>query len=342
LPLKRLLLLTVLQMCISGIFSQISGASCSTYYFAKAFGHSGYIYTPKLTLLPGGDVIASCYKGNYFNVAKLSAKGDTIWNKLYDIPNSFPGGHQKGVLDTDGNLLFAVNGNCFLKIDTSGKFLSGKQIENFASMVIYDMAVLTNGDKIILYSDNTGDGAILARLDNDLNTVKWCKSLSFYWTFFSNILIDQNNIIIGGECAETVYSFDTHSFIGKVDASNGDLLQFRYYKAQNSYSYMTDIYKCGKGYLASCYLVNEDPASGRHAYIRFDDQLAFLNARRIAGHTNTTVADWNFHYLPQPDGSFYVTDGASWDLTLSYIDNKDSIKWVKDMPSLFSYPSDIA
>lgn len=340
--LNRCLLFIVASFVIfSNSSAQNLEDSCSTHYFTKSINHIGYIYTPKLTMLPGGDVLATCFRGNTFNAAKINSRGDTIWNKLYDVPNSWGILHHKTLIDLDGNILLAVNEDNFIKIDTSGNFLSGKKIQNTRNLAVRDIVMMNNGDKIILFTDNVSGGAILARFDTDLNELKWSKLLLFYSTQFTNILIDKDKIIIGGASVGVRNASNKHSFIGKIDAFTGKLVQFRYYKAENSFSSIQNLYQYDNGYIASCYLVNESVESGKNGYIRFDKDLNILSARRIKEHSFTFHTNWGFHYLPQPNGSFYLAFGASWSLSLSLIGKNDSIKWVKDIPGLYSYPSDI-
>jgi gliding motility-associated-like protein len=322
-------------------FSQTTGKDCSTYYYATSFNHVGYTYSAQVVPLPHGEAAIGCIKGNIINVAKLSAKGDTLWDRLYDIPGSLSASIMKALLDVDGNLLFAINSNYFLKIDTSGNFVSGKRIQNNADLLLYKMALLSNGDKIIMFSNYAYGQAVLARFDKDLNTIKWCKYYSCFNPWFGDFCVDDDNIIFGGGCAEFEYNSDWHSFIGKIDGANGNLLAFKYYKADSSFSRIRGLYKCGNDYIANCDVYTLDAAGDTRAYIRFDHQLQIKNSKRITGYYNWRANDVTFNFLPQKDGSFYVAYGADWTLGLLYIDNNDTLKWVKDMPGLLSYPSDI-
>jgi gliding motility-associated-like protein len=321
--------------------SQTTGKDCSTYYYATSFNHVGYTYSAQVVPLPHGEVAIACIKGNIINVAKLSAKGDTVWDKLYNIPGSLGGEIMKGLLDVDGNLLFGINSNYFIKTDTNGNFVSGKSIQNNADLLLYKMALLSNGDKIIMFSNYTYGQAVLARFDKDLNTMKWCKYYSCFNPWFGDFCVDDDNIIFGGGCAEFEYNFDSNSFIGKIDGATGNLLAFKYFKADSSFSRIRGLYKCGNDYIANCDVYTLDNAGDTRAYIRFDDQFQIKNSKRITGYSNWLANDVTFSFLPQKDGSFYVAYGESYTLGLLYIDNNDALRWVKDMPGLLSYPSDI-
>lgn len=241
-------------------------------------------------------------------------------------------------MDYDGNLLFATAKGSFLKTDQDGNYVSGKLADGNNNIFIHDMTMLPDGDKIIRYSSVSGN-PVLARLDKDLNTVKWSKQYVYYHyqpftVQFSNLLIDGNDILLAGGFRPKNSNLDYQSFITKIDAATGDTSVFRYYETENSISFINKIYKTNTGYLANCYL-SVTASAGRSGYIRFDEDLNIVRSKRLNGQFNS----YNFSFLPHADGSFHVTYGGLWDMTLSLIDGKDSIRWVKDLPGLLSNPS---
>ncbi|MEO8415337.1 MAG: gliding motility-associated C-terminal domain-containing protein [Ginsengibacter sp.] len=317
------------------------GNTCTAYYFSTSFSHAEHTTDLQVIPLPGDEVAVGCIKGNSINVVKLTINGDTTWNKLYTVAGSAGGQVMKGLLDLDGSLLFAVNSNYVIKIDTSGKLLSCKTIQSQRQLTLFKMALLSSGDKVIMFSNYPYAGALLVRYDKDLSMVKWCKYYSFFNPSFGDFCVDQDNIIFAGGCAESEYDFNLNSFIGKIDGVTGNVLQFKYYKADNSFSRINGLYICGNDYIANCHMSSAATAYGTRAFIRFDKQLQIKTCKRITGYSNAITPSINFRFLPQPDGSFYIAYGQLGDLSLMYIDNADVMKWVKDMPGLFSYPSDI-
>lgn len=275
-----------------------------------------------------------------FCLIKINASGDTIWNKSYRINGgSRDGWEQTTRLDTDGTLLCALSGDQLVKIDTNGILIWAKQIQfKYGNEKFYHIQVLDNGDKILFYQATDDGRSLMVRCSPDLGTIKWCKYFYFYYGTYTNIVIDGNKIVFAGSASDQDYSFTLYPFIASLNLSNGSLLDFRYYKSNEATGIIRSLYKCGNGYLG---LSSFSFSNGSNGYVRFNGDLSVKSVNQFQGVGISDYPQTQFSFAPQTDGSFYMAYGGYFDLALSYIDNRDSLIYVEDIPGFYSFPSDL-
>ncbi|MGN6211495.1 T9SS type B sorting domain-containing protein [Parafilimonas sp.] len=305
-------------------------------YYQSSFLHEGNNGAAQLLLLPGGSIMIMS-KTNYGStLLKLNSNGDTVWNKVYKTPDTDGNSICKVMLNQKNEIIALMN-ESLMKLDTGGNILSSRliKVDNFFPR---DMALLANNDIVVFFSEGFDNG-LLARYSSDFSSVTWAQQINLSNAYFSNIVTDDNAIILSGSFSPE-YIFSNNPFICRIDAATGNLLQLRCYTTKETESTITKLYKCGNGYIALGYLNYADPDAGRNVYMRFDKELNLLVTKRIKGYQ---VGIWNYSFVlsPHEDGSFYIAAGLSFDLSLGLVDKDDTILWMKDMPNLYDGPSDI-
>jgi gliding motility-associated-like protein len=315
-------------------------------YFQDNFHHLGTNGYPKLTILPDNTMIlSSLFNNSGTNLIKLTSLGDTIWTKTYNSSN--PTGanrNPKTLYDVNGNLFSVLNNKYLAELDGSGNVLSTKYVNGLDIYGFGDAAIFPNGDKLILFDVQNGYnyGSILVRVDKSLNTIKWSKLVGGNGLQFSNILIDGNTIVIGGESFLLPYDGSiTVSFVCKINGDDGSIIATNSYRDPDSGSGVKFLYKSGNGYIIdgeTYYSGNSNVV--RPYYIRLTSDLHIQASKRIDELPN--VYSGLYYLLPENDGSFYGTYGENFNLTIFKVDGNDSVLWVKRQPDNLSYPGDIA
>ena len=316
----------LLSICLTRTNAQI----CSNNYYQTSLHYVGDTYSSSLTLLPGGNAIISQYVNENFNLIKITSSGDTLWNKIYLTSNTYDRSYSHATkLDNDGTLLCLIKIDELLKVDTNGVVLSARHIQLPDYRYAYDIQVLANGDKILLFNSlGAVDGGTIIRLGNDLQTIKWSKDVNGNFGHFTNALIDNDQIIIAAS-----------NSMCRFDLATGALLGFTNYTMGSLPSRIKKIYKCGDGYLATVTLY--DNQNGYYGYARFSSSLSLLSVRQLQRYDDYTITEYAFSCAPQPDGSFYMAYGGFADVSLSYINKKDEVQWSERFPLINSYPDDM-
>ena len=319
-------------------FHSFSQTDCKQYFFENNIGQlDAGLTPPKLFTASNGDVIFGGMKGDSFVVAKLNYRGDSIWDKIYFIPGGFYSTYSRGLQDIDGNLLFAVAPNYFIKLDTAGNIIGAKSINNIGMEVI-DMVMLKNGDKLVLFQKNSLAEIVL--LNADLSVTRWCKAFYAYSYYFTNLVVDSNIALMSGAYTGSVYPYTSLSFITKFNLADGSVIQNQTCSLPNNGLSFTDILKCGSDYIAVWTTDNNDFPNSNRGYTRFDAQLNVKKNKRITNYS-VNYSSPSFVFQGMPDGSFYYAFGESFNLALGHISSNDTLHWVKDVPGDYSNPSDL-
>ncbi len=328
----------VTQLFFTKGFSQ----DCSVNFFAKSYTgwgfNTGGSQGDKLTILPDSSMIIC----NSLLIARIYKNTEVAWSKsLY----SFGGNTSNAIADYDGGIV-CVMGNNIIKFDTLGNIIYQKKtnfnIDNGHDVTysesFRDIAMLENGDKMVLYEDVSGRyGGYLIRYDRDMTVIKWCKNLRFNDNInFTNMVIDGGKIVLAGICKEFYFAAPV-GFLASVDAGNGNLIRTGYFDCANLGG-LRNLYKGDGQYFLTGNLINQTYAEGSSFYIRIDSLFNVLAIRRIVGYTDnfsTTIS-----FVAQSDNSFYGIIGRGFTATIFNIDKQDSIKWFQGY-LIGGYPHDV-
>jgi len=198
------------------IFSNGFSQDCSVDFFLKSYTGDGFktggSQGDRLTFLPDSSMIIC---SPHF-ISRISKKATVLWTK--SLVNSGVNA-SNAVVDYDGNIV-CVMGSNIVKYDTSGNLMyqknmtfnldNGYDVTN--SQSFRDIGILSNGDKIVLYQDNSGTyGGYLFRFDRDMKAIKWCKNIRYDYIHFTNIIIEGSKIVIAGISQK---NFDPATFAG--------------------------------------------------------------------------------------------------------------------------------
>jgi len=328
----------VTQLFFTKGFSQ----DCSVNFFAKSYTgwgfNTGGSQGDKLTILPDSSMIMC----NSQLIARIYKNTEVAWSKsLY----SFGGNTSNAIADYDGGIV-CVMGNNIIKFDTSGNIIYQKKM-NFNidnghdvtySESFKDIAMLENGDKLVLYEDVSGKyGGYLIRYDRDMTVIKWCKNLRFNDNInFTNLIIDGGKIVLAGICKEFYFAAPV-GFLVSVDAGNGSLIRTGFFDCANLGG-LRNLYKGDGQYFLTGNLINQTYTDGSYFYIRIDSLLNVVAMRGIVGYTDnfsTTIS-----LTAQSDNSFYGIIGRGITATIFNIDKQDSIKWFQSY-LIGGYPHDV-
>ena len=328
----------VTQVILSNGFSQ----DCSVNFFSKSYTGDGFklggSQGDRLTILPDSSMIMC----NSRFIARIYKNAEVAWSKSF---NSSGGNTSNAIADYDGGIVCAI-GNSIIKFDTSGNIIyqkkmhfdmdNGYDITNSESF--RDIAMLENGDKVVLYEDFGGRyGGYLLRFDRDMTVIKWCKNLRFNDNInFTNMLIEGGKIVLAGLCKENYYGASL-GFLASVDWGNGSLIRTGYFNCPNLGS-LRSLYKGNGQYFLSGTLLNQTFADGRYCYIRIDSLFNVLAIRRIVGYTDNFGT--TFSFAPQSDNSLYGMIGRGLTATIFNIDKQDSINWFQGY-LIGGYPHDV-
>ncbi len=331
------------------IFTKGFSQDCSVEYFSKSytgvslFGMSGS-QGDRLTILPDSSMVMC----NSRFLARVSQNGNVLWSKF--IFGSGNTGTANALVDYDSSIV-CVMGSTIIKFDTLGNVLYQKTIhlgigtnnDTTNTESFRDIAILDNGDKVLLYQDDLGSyGGYLVRFDKDMNMVRWCKMIQSVNTQqdnigFTNLLIEGDKIVVAG-CRRQIAGSTRSGFLASFDTSNGSLARINYFNCINMGGF-DRLYKGNGQYFVTGYLLNQSDAAGRYCYIRIDAGFNVLAIRRIVGYTDNFPT--TFSYAPQSDNSLYGMVGrGGFTSTMFYIDNTDSVRWARAY-SIESYPSDV-
>ncbi|MEO6549665.1 MAG: gliding motility-associated C-terminal domain-containing protein [Ferruginibacter sp.] len=322
------------------IFSKGYSQDCSTDFFSNGYIGNGFAMGgsqgDRLTILPDSSMVMC----NSHFLARISQKGNVLWSKLF---SGYGGNTSNAVVDYDGSIV-CVMGLNIIKIDTSGNILYQKKMDfNMNggydltnSELFRDIAILPNGDKVILYEDDSGPyGGYLFRFDKDMTQIKWCKNIQYSGIHFTNIIIQGSKIVVAGITKE-ISDPARLGFLASFNANDGSLLKANNFNCFNL-GFINRLYEGNGQYLLTGYLVNQTDADGRYCYMRIDSNFNVLSIRRFVGYTDYFAT--TFSFVPQKDNSLYGMVGRGLIATMFNIDKDDSIKWFKAY-LLAAYPSD--
>ncbi|MDN3656745.1 gliding motility-associated C-terminal domain-containing protein [Ferruginibacter paludis] len=335
---KRFVIFIVTLLIFTKGFSQ----DCSVDFFFRSYTGDGFKtggwQGDRLTILPDSSMLIC----NSRFIARISQKGDVLWSKLF---SGYGGNTSNAIADYDGTIV-CVMGSDIIKIDTSGNTLFQKKIyfdndggyDVTYSESFRDIAILDDGDKVILYEDHFGaHGGYLLRLDKDMTVIKWCKNIRYNSIGFTNIVIDGNKIVLAGLSAET-FNPAAFCFLASFDSNNGSLIKANYFSCLNLGS-LDRLYKGNGQYFLMGTLLNQTYEEGRYCYMRINSDFSVLAIRRFVGYTD--YFGTTFSFAPQNNNSLYGMIGrGSFVTTMFNIDKNDSVKWVKDH-LMGGFPGDI-
>lgn len=299
-------------------------ASCISKDFIRSATYPGGGAAQTLVEGPENSFYMTGVLNNRLVVQRITNDGDTLWTKKYSNSNSVITGNARLIIDTDKNPLIAYDGNLFMKIDKNGNILSTKRITpSLYSAYFVDIKVLPGGDKIIVFYSSSNH--VIARLSGDLARVKWSKQINSFNAYLKEMVIDNNKIIVVGS-ASMLYSFDNIGLAYMFSADNGSLIRENWFKVDDTYIHLTNVYKYNNGYIARGSLSMSSTAytTDNHVIIRFDTALNITSAYKFGNIKD----DYSLTLAVKPDGSFYGASGFSSN-TLFFVDNKDSIRWAK-------------
>jgi hypothetical protein len=318
---------------------------CQVKYFQNNFHHLGTNGYPSLAMLPDNTLIVSSLSNNSrTNLIKISSLGDTIWSKMYmNTVQTGANTNAKTLYDLNGSLFSVLNTKYLAELDTSGDVLSAKHIDGLDNYGFQDAAIFPDGDKLLLYDQQNGydQGAVLIRIDKNLNTIKWSKLIGGTGLLFSNLLIDGNTIVVAGGSDTPPYIGQASvSFVTKINGDDGSLVSTNSYRDPESGSRAIFLYKSGDGYIIDGVTYYSGGVNiVRSYYIRLSSDLHIQVSKQMAELPN--VNSGLYYLLPENDGSFYGTYGQNFNLTIFKVNSKDSVIWVKRQPDNLSYPGDL-
>lgn len=274
-------------------------------------------------------------------LARISQRGDVLWSKFF---SGYGGNTSNAVTDYDGSIV-CVMGSNIIKMDTSGNIVYQKKVyfnmeggyDVSNSEIFRDIAILDNGDKVMLYEDVYGPyGGYLFRFDKDMTVIKWCKNIRYNGIRFTNMVIEGSKIVVAGLSAD-IFDPATFAFLASFDSNDGSLIKTNYFNCSNLGS-LRRLYKGNGQYFLMGTLLNQTDAAGRYCYMRIDSGFNVLAIRRIVGYTD--YFGTSFSFAPQNDNSLYGMVGrGGFTTTMFNIDKNDSVKWVKAY-LMGGFPSD--
>ena len=337
--LKKEWVIFIIMLIISGnVFSQ----NCSVNLFFKSYTGDGFAiggsHDDRLTILPDSSMIMC----NSLFIARIYQNTDVAWSKSY---LGYTGKSSNALADYDGGIVCAL-GNNICKFDTSGNVVyqkkiafaldNGNDVTNLLSF--RDIAILEDGDKVVLYEDVTGRyGGYLCRFDKDMTIVKWCKNIRYNNDiYFTNMVVDGSKIILSGLCKEFYYSAP-YIFLAAINSGDGSLSRAGYLNCPDLGS-LNRLYKGNGQYFLTGNLLNQTDAAGKYFYIRIDSLFNGLSMRRIIGYTDYFGTSYSL--APQNDNSLYGIIGRGIGATIFKIDKQDSINWHKAY-LIGGYPHDV-
>ena len=292
--------------------------ACITKHYSKSYFYNDVGTIHSFLEIPDHKLLLSGEMTNDVVIMKTDEDGNTIWcNKYSQNPLGAAYTNTRTLLDNDNNLLTAFDQNSTVilaAIDTAGNPIKASSISlPQETLVLVDLGMADNGDKILLLDRNNNGIYILLRLSPDLSKVIWSKQFdsysfkSYYSLTLKNLLIDRNRILIPSELGILCF-----------DASTGNFIERKYYTTNGNNPHITTIYRCGSGYLLkfSAYEIQS------WGIVRVDSALNLVNAYTFPSLNNREPLE----IFPTKDGSYY----AAYDYTLGrimYVSQQDSILW---------------
>ena len=329
---------------------QVNFPTCTDSFYLKTFQHNKQDGVGGLFQLPGGNLIVYGLSNGFFGVSKHDVNGNMIFSKSLD-PISYYS-MSKVLPDFDGTLFIASENSAnYYQMDTLGSILTAKKItdkEGYQYSLFRDMAILPNGDKIILFQDNVAEKCLIARLSKDLSTVIWSKFLhgSNFGAEVSylSLLVDGQKLFLCGSASTYFYQTFSASVL-QLDINNGNLYKEKRFKLNlpapslNGIS-LSKIMKYNDGYLLLAHMeaMNSLTNNDKNAYVRFDTNMNVISIHGLKNVNNDFLQYGNaIDLYTETDGSLYGIHGFSTQ-SMFLIDKYDSVKWAKTLYAYVGFP----
>jgi gliding motility-associated-like protein len=289
-----------------------SAQTCTTQQYSKNYTFNGKIgYINSALETPEHKLVFSGSMNSGFALFKTNQDGVTMWSKHFGN-STYLDGQTRTVIDKDSNYVSGFTAGTvpvIFKSDTAGNTILAKAFaKSFGYLNFTDLAVMNNGDKIILLNDGNSywDGYFLLRCSPDLSSIIWSKFYSEYELKQRKILADGNKIILAGATGITV-----------VNASTGNLIVRKRYTISGYNVSFLDVHRYNDGYL-----VNSNSAPQSHIVLRLD-----TNFNLVSAYTLTNTINYQLEIYPEPDGSYYAAHQYA--TNLFYVDKNDVVVWSK-------------
>src|ERR1700722_14581841 len=186
-------------------YGQAAGPDCTKpYYFASLGAAQNSSLTLQSTAVgPDGSAYLGCVNYPTYSIIKLDSFGNMIRSTSYSPSGATNfGAAGKAIVDFDGNLFSIIYNNYILRTDTMGNVLSAKimSLTGNASFSFLDMGMLSNGDKVFLYTGTVGgyQGEFVVVTSPDASVIEWTKYFYAYSYPYASasILADGSKIIV--------------------------------------------------------------------------------------------------------------------------------------------------
>ncbi|MGN6617446.1 MAG: gliding motility-associated C-terminal domain-containing protein [Ilyomonas sp.] len=318
-------------MPISGkLYSQ----PCDIYYFDGDYTFTDVNKLESLSLFPTGEIVIGSQSPNTgFTITTLKKDGTVLWAKPLSGFVSFVNYSSKALIDNNGLLLAAHNNGFFSWFDINGIQLSIRKINVPGNSAFKDIAILSNGDKVILYK--VDDHWLLMRTSADLSFPIWQRFIYNYAGELS-LFYDNDKLILAGDGVVSQFDAVSRPTIFVFDAAYGNLQTKKIYTvSQKGSMSFKKVYKYNGGYIATGEYEIAPTDGGKYFYARLDANFNIISSQRFPGYSSpSTLA-----LLPQQDGSIYGSAGDRKGTILFHITTGDVIDWSKTEPHNHAYPS---
>lgn len=292
---------------------------CTTTQYGKSYSYPGGAYQHFFYQLPDKSLVFGGPHNQTFLMMKTDANGKTIWSNEYSASSTY---YQdvltESLLDKDGNLVAAFHYDCIAKIDVDGKLLSAIRLTRPVNYIYFKaLALLENGDKIVLVTDANSGGYFLLRLSADLTKVIWTQYFTDYGIYLQQITIDGNKIILPGRVND-------RGCVLQFDAGTGHLVKQVWLTIADREVYFGHVYSYSDGYLVkgNLYKPSSSYDEENHIILRLDKDLNPIKSYRFAN-----IDDYRSITLTvEADGSYYAGYGMNLNGFMK-VNKEDSILW---------------
>jgi gliding motility-associated-like protein len=291
--------------------------------FAKTYASNGVTNQHFLLTLNDYSLVVGGPVNNKLLLLKTDFTGTTVWSKKFTATSTqFPGSFTQAVVDKDGSLACAFDNSYLAKVDTAGNVLTTTKLAKSSGIVSFmDLAVLENGDKIVLLNDGNSytDNYLLARISADLTRIIWTENFTAADANYKNLVVDGDRILLAGFVA---YNINVLSF----SATDGHLIKQSCFRVANRKNSTNKLYKYNGGYLLHGYLFQEasDASEDNNIIVRLALDMTPVKVTRLVNidrHLNVTLS-------VEPDGSYYGAYGWKTN-NLMYVDRNDAVIWAR-------------
>nr|WP_294903062.1 gliding motility-associated C-terminal domain-containing protein [uncultured Lacibacter sp.] len=269
-------------------------------------------------------------------LTRLGANGNIIWSKAYVVQGSNIGLEKMyGCIDYNDNVITSIASNCLMLTNLNGDPLIVKRLTIPSQyVVITDVAIAPNNDKIVLvrdYSSYGDEGYMLVRLSSDLSTIIWNKYFAEDDLYLTDLSILGDKAIVSG-------SADTRGLFMVFDLTTGGLLhqQKIYLDNGGSYYRISEVKQYDKGYVF--FVSNSNGLSESKAVFRLDNSFNIRNTYYLS----PIRSDIELKFDVDNNGTITAMGTANSPFNFFRISAGDSVLFHRtSMITSFSYPSDL-